>query len=301
MFLAAEHFVKPPEWTWLILAYFFFAGLAGGSYALGTLLRFFGRPADEPAARFAFLLSLPLLVVCPVFLTVDLGRPTEFWHMLINSANGSLNFKYLSPMSVGVWGLSAFGIFSFLSFVEAVVEARYWDTGRAAAYSRVMGGTAGRIVMVLGTVLGLYICAYTGVLLSVSNQPVWSDGWPLGGLFLASALSGSAALLLLAARYRSEMLPSVDGMTAADRYFVILEAILVVLFLVTVFIAGTAAKLFQPIGIVLWLIVLAGIAAPFLLHRRSTSRGGLAPIVSPLIVLAGVLALRAAVIFGAQS
>jgi K+ transporter len=97
------------------------------------------------------------------------------------------------------------------------------------------------------------------------------------------------------------MLPSVDGMTAADRYFVILEAILVVLFLVTVFIAGTAAKLFQPIGIVLWLIVLAGIAAPFLLHRRSTSRGGLAPIVSPLIVLAGVLAVRAAIIFGAQS
>jgi polysulfide reductase chain C len=300
MFLA-EHFVKPPDWTWLILLYFFFAGLAGGSYALGTMLRFFGRPADEPAARFAFLVSLPLLVVCPIFLTVDLGRPTEFWHMLVDSANGSLNFKYLSPMSVGAWALGLFGIFSFLSFVEALVEVRHWETGLAATYRRLLGGAAGRAVMVLGTALGLYICAYTGVLLSVSNQPVWSDGWPLGGLFLASALSGSAALLLLATRYRAEMLPSVDGVTSADRYFVLLEAVLVVLFLVTVFIAGTAAKLFQPVGIVLWLIVLAGIAAPFLLHRRSVSGGGLSPIVSPLVVLAGVLALRAAIIFGAQS
>ena len=38
----AEHFVRAPEWTWYILFYFFFAGLAGGAYALGTLLRFSG-------------------------------------------------------------------------------------------------------------------------------------------------------------------------------------------------------------------------------------------------------------------
>ena len=55
-FLAAEHFVKAPEWTWLILAYFFFAGLAGGCYALGALLRLTGRPGDENASRVAFLL-----------------------------------------------------------------------------------------------------------------------------------------------------------------------------------------------------------------------------------------------------
>ncbi|HEY8760081.1 MAG TPA: NrfD/PsrC family molybdoenzyme membrane anchor subunit [Candidatus Dormibacteraeota bacterium] len=295
----AEHFVKAPEWTWLILAYFFLAGLSGGSYALGTMLRLFGRPSDEPAARFAFLISLPLLVLCPIFLTVDLGRPADFWHMLVNSATGGLNFKYLSPMSVGVWALGIFGVFSFLSFLDALVAARESDSGRRGAYRRLMGGMLGRLVMILGTVFGLFICAYTGVLLSVSNQPVWSDGWPLGGLFLASALSGSAALILLAMRYRAEMLPSVDGVTAADRYFVILEAALVVLFLITVFLAGTVAKLFAPVGILLWLFVLAGIAAPFLMHRQSPGR--LSPIVSPLVVLVGVLALRAVIIFGAQS
>ena len=33
--------------------------------------------------------SLPLLVLCPILLTVDLGRPQDFWHMLVNSASGS--------------------------------------------------------------------------------------------------------------------------------------------------------------------------------------------------------------------
>jgi hypothetical protein len=47
--------------------------------------------------------------------------------------------------------------------------------------------------------------------------------------------------------------------------------------------------------------VLAGIAAPFLIHRRRSDGGRLSPIVSPLLVLAGVLALRAVIIFGAQS
>jgi len=299
--LGAEHFVKAPEWTWLILAYFFLAGLSGGTYALGTMLRLFGRPSDEPAARFAFLISLPLLVLCPVLLTLDLGRPADFWHMLVNSASGGLNFKYLSPMSVGAWALGIFGIFCFLSFLDALLAVRHWDSPTQATYRGFMGGVPGRLVMVLGTAFGLYICAYTGVLLSVSNQPVWSDGWPLGGLFLASALSGSAALLLIATRYRREMLPSVDGVTAADRYFVLLEAALVVLFLVTVFLAGTAAKIFAPVGILLWVIVLAGLAAPFLLHRRAAGSGGLSPLVAPLVVLAGVLALRAAIIFGAQS
>jgi formate-dependent nitrite reductase membrane component NrfD len=300
MFLA-EHFVKAPEWTWLILAYFFLAGLAGGSYSLGAMLRLFGRPSDEPAARFAFLISLPLVVLCPIFLTVDLGRPTEFWHMLVNSASGGLNFKYLSPMSVGAWALGVFGVFSFLSFLDALLVARQSGSGLPAAYRRGMSGVLGRVVMVVGTAFGLFICAYTGVLLSVSNQPVWSDGWPLGGLFLASALSGSAALILLAMRYRAEMLPSVDGVTAADRYFVILEAGLLVLFLITVVLAGTVAKLFAPVGILLWVFVLAGIAAPFLIHRRRSDGGRLSPIVSPLLVLAGVLALRAVIIFGAQS
>ena len=96
-FLAAEHFVQPPQWTWYILFYFFFAGIAGGSYVLATLLRFGSDPRDEPAARLGFYVSLAAIVVCPILLTADLGASwSRFWHMLIDTTpgNGGLNFKY---------------------------------------------------------------------------------------------------------------------------------------------------------------------------------------------------------------
>src|SRR5436190_932885 len=73
MFLAAEHFVRAPDWEWFILGYFFLAGLSGGSYVIATLLRLSGDPRDEPAARIGFYASFLLILLCPVLLTADLG------------------------------------------------------------------------------------------------------------------------------------------------------------------------------------------------------------------------------------
>src|SRR5206468_2887999 len=58
---------------------------------------------------------------------------------------------------------------------------------------------------------------------------------------------------------------------AADRYFVILEAVLIALFLVTVGIAGTIDRVLG-IWLVLWLVVLAGLAAPFAMARWDMAR-----------------------------
>jgi formate-dependent nitrite reductase membrane component NrfD len=287
--LLAEHFVKPPNWEWLILGYFFLAGLSGGCYALGAMMRLFGPRTDAPAARFAFIVAFPLILVCPVLLSVDLGQPARFWHMLLDSGNlPNLNFRYWSPMSVGVWALGLYSIFAFVSFVEALY----------APAREALAGGIGRAVVVVGAVLGFFIAAYTGVLLSVSNQPVWSDGWPLGGLFLASGMSGAAALLVLVARYRPGLEPSLRRISDADRYFVIIEALLLVIFLITVAAAGTLGKLFGAVEIVLWLLVLAGLATPFVGQSRVRA---LTPFVTSVLVLVGVLALRAVVIFGAQS
>src|ERR671910_916152 len=116
----AQHFVRGPEWTWYILGYFFFAGLTGGSYFLASLLRLFGKPEDEPAARVGYYVSFVALLPCPVLLTLDLGQPLRFWHMLVNTTPGELglNFKLWSPMSVGAWALTIFGAFATWSFVQ---------------------------------------------------------------------------------------------------------------------------------------------------------------------------------------
>ena len=295
----AEHFASAPEWQWWILAYFFFGGISGGSYALGTLLRLVGDPRDRSASQLAYIASFIALIPCPIFLMADLGQPLLFWHMLVDaSPGGGLAFRPDSPMSLGSWALLLFGLFSFVSFLGALAER---GTVRALApLARGMAGLPATIWGVIGTGLGFFICGYTGVLLAVSNQPVWSDaGWALGGMFLASALAGAAALLLLLARTRRDVDPDTTvRLEAADRYFVILETILIVLFLVTLAIAGTIGKVLG-VWIVLWLVVIIGLAVPMVMLRSNAARRW-PPVAAPLLALLGVLALRALVIFSAQ-
>jgi formate-dependent nitrite reductase membrane component NrfD len=310
MYLAAEHFVRAPAWTWYILGYFFFAGLTGGCYALATLLRLVGEPRDEAAARIGFYASFVTLLACPVLLTVDLGASwSRFWHMLIDVTPGEqgLNFKYWSPMSVGVWALLIFGLFAAVSALESLVLDRRSRGAATDAPARPIGGVVGRAFNIAGGVLALFIASYTGVLLSVSNQPVWSDTWVLGGLFLASGLSGSAALMSLLMRYRPEAAFSAGRLHEADEYFSILELVLLVAFFITIAVAGTAARTLP--WILLWVLALLGIgsslvAARVRIHPSGGSaiiaRTGTDTLVIYLLVLIGVLALRAAVIFSAQ-
>ena len=307
--MPGEHFVVPPHWEWYILGYFFFAGISGGSFVLGTMLRLWGDDRDVAISRIAFLISFPTLLICPILLTLDLGQPLRFWHFLINDSSGGLAFKSWSPMSVGAWALLIFGVFSVVMFLAALAErdtVRFHTLQPAADFVAAM---AGRVFMVVGAVVGLFVAAYTGVLLAVSNQPVWSDTWALGGIFLASALSGSAASVLLATRNRRDAVATDRKLIEADRYFILLELALIVLFLATL--GGVLSKVLTGGWIFLWVVVLAGTVVPLALHWRATRMKATVPAVgsaaadisllAPVLVLLGVLALRAVIIFSAQA
>ena len=181
-----------------------------------------------------------------------------------------------------------------MSFLGAVGES---GTGALAPVGRLLSGGLGKAWSIVGTVFGLFIAGYTGVLLAASNEPVWSDaGWFLGGLFLASALTGSAALLLAVAAWRRAADAGTTArLEAADRNFAALEALVLVLFVASVVVAGTFDKLLG-VWSVLWVLVLIGLLTPFVMKRL-----GRWPMAGPVIALLGVAALRALVIFGAQS
>jgi formate-dependent nitrite reductase membrane component NrfD len=308
----AEHFAGPPDWTWYIVPYFFLAGLAGGCYAVATLLRLRGERADEPAARLGYYAAFGTFLLCPVLLTLDLTKPQRFWHMLWNTTPGAqgFNFKYWSPMSLGSWALVLFGLFVTVSFLEALVRDGVLRRPLAARAVRLLDGTPGKAWNLVGALLGTFIAGYTGVLLAVSNQPVWSDSWALGGLFLASGLSGSAALLLLLTRYRRDTQASAGAFELCERLFTLLEFALLVLFALTLIAAGTLDDAFGFPWILLWLVAFAGLVPGLrglLTARLAVTAEGtlvaqpvLAWAVAPALVLAGVLALRAAVILSAQ-
>ena len=160
-----------------------------------------------------------------------------------------------------------------------------------------MSGGFGRLLMIVGAVLGLFIAGYTGVLISVSNQPVWSDTWTLGGLFLASGLSVAAAALVILARGRSDTASTEGKLSRADAFFILLELVLLVAFFVTL--GALASRLLAPRWLVLWALVAIGTIIPLAMTRMRSGRRG-APVLAGLLVLIGGLALRIVVIFGAQ-
>jgi formate-dependent nitrite reductase membrane component NrfD len=308
-----QHFAGPPDWLWYILFYFFLAGLSGGSYVLATLLRLRGRPSDEPMARIGYYAAFPPMVIAPFLLALDLNQPLRFWHMLWNTTPGDQgpNFKIVSPMSVGAWALVVFGAIATVSFVEALVLDGKLRLPVIKRLVGLLGGRFGRLLNMVGLIFGLFIAGYTGVLLAVSNQPVWSDGWTLGGLFLASGLSGSAALMLLLARYRPESRSSTDMLTISERLYSLLELVLLAVFVVTLIAAGTQGEVFEPAWLPLWLVAIAGLVPGLygLLNDRLSA--GRTPgateavatrhwLLVPVLVLCGVLALRAVVIFPVQ-
>jgi formate-dependent nitrite reductase membrane component NrfD len=309
---ASEHFAGPPHWTWYILVYFFLAGLAGGSYFLATLLRYWGTPGDEPVARLGFYVPFPATLIGLLMLTLDLKQPLRFWHMLFNTTPGQfgLNFNSRTPMSVGVWALLVGSLFAFVSFVDTLVRDGRLRNRLARRLAALLEGGAGKAWNVAGSALYLFIAGYTGVLLAVSNQPVWSDSWALGGLFLASGLAGSAALLLLLTRYRPGTESSRAVLEISERIFTVLELVLLVVVFLTLIDDGTFGKAVDFPWILLWLVALAGMLPSLrdlAVRRLRVSPGGAVvagrvPVwVAAWLVLAGVLALRAAVIFSAQS
>jgi formate-dependent nitrite reductase membrane component NrfD len=328
-----QHFAGSPHWTWYILSYFFFAGLAGGSYFIASLFRLRSQRVDEPAVRLGYYVSFVALLPCPVMLILDLGSPLRFWHMMWNTTPGEpgLNFKWWSPMSVGVWALLVFGAFATVSFVEALVRDQRLRLSFARRAVRLLDGVFGKLFTALGAVLGLFLAGYTGVLLSVSNQPVWSDTWALGGLFLASGLSGSAALLLFLLRYRTGVSDasrsdarahaqaSAEPLVVSERLYAFLELALIVVFALTLIPAGAFDAAFGLPWTFLWLVALAGLVpgvGGLLTSRLAVTPEGVAvPVHSTVsagvsaarsvatagLVLLGILALRAAVIFSIQA
>ncbi len=212
-----------PHWTWYIIPYFFVGGVAGGAYFLAAVLEWFGRPEDRPVIRTGYALAFWGAVLSGLLLTLDLGRSLRFWHMIFQSEHfPSLMFKSWSPISFGAWAILLFGACAFVSW-----------------YSDKSGAVFSRLVAAVGGLLGFFVAGYTGVLLSVTNRPIWADSPWLGALFLASGASTGAAALALFAPGRGAAQSSLRWLSSFDTQALVVELLLLIVFFVSL---GSVAK-----------------------------------------------------------
>ena len=291
--MSSTFFTASPHWRWLILAYFFLGGLAGGSYALATLLDLFGKGRDRRLVHLGYLIAFPLVGLCGLVLTVDLGRPERFWHMLIQSETLRPMIKTYSPMSLGAWALLCFGGCALLSFVAVLAERGWlgWPLLRRLSPPAFVG----RLVTVVGALLGFYVAGYTGVLLSVTNRPIWADTTLLGLTFLISAASTSAALLILLGSWGGASDDSIDALERFDASVLVLEAVVIAALIASL--GRIATVWLNGWGLLLAGMVLGGIALPLYVRFRGW---GPRRAIGPALVLLGGLILRAVIIFSSD-
>ena len=174
---ASREPVKPVPWHGLVVWDMFANGLTTGLFLVAALCEFMWPDEFGPVARFAYPLALVLLTIDLVLLVLDLGDPLRFHHML-------RVFKPSSPMSLGVWSLTAYslplGIVAVLGFLP---ETALVETIRKTA-------------VVLGIVPAFLSAVYKGVLLSTSSQPGWRNARWLGASHTTGAIVLGAAEMI---------------------------------------------------------------------------------------------------------
>ncbi|MFL5893942.1 MAG: NrfD/PsrC family molybdoenzyme membrane anchor subunit [Thermoleophilaceae bacterium] len=172
--------IKEPIWKPEIPIYFFTGGLAGASAGLAFAARVSG---NDRLARVATGNAFAGVVLSPLLLISDLGKPSRFLNML-------RVFKVTSPMSIGSWLLAAEG---GLLTVSTAHEFLGWFPRPVA-----------RIAAAIAALFGMPLSTYTAALIANTAVPVWhEDRKELPFVFAGGAAvsAGAAAVLLTDARH----------------------------------------------------------------------------------------------------
>ncbi len=161
-------------WGFPIALYFWLVGASAGSFVISTLGWVFGIRKYKPIAFFASNTAIVALLIVPVLLIIDAGKPYRFLHLFIFA-------HWSAPM---VWG-------SFLIMIYPIAMGfySYFVYHKNQSRARVLG--------ILAIVLALSTHWYTGVVMQLnpSRLPNHTSVAPL--LFLTGAYVSGIGLLIL--------------------------------------------------------------------------------------------------------
>jgi formate-dependent nitrite reductase membrane component NrfD len=165
--------LKQPVWIWSIPAYFYVGGVAGVGAALGAAAQLMAPESMRGLVKRARWTAMLGGAVSAALLVHDLGRPERFLNML-------RVFRVSSPMSMGSWILSGFS--------TAAGAAAILPYG--PKFLRPLGELGG----LAAGLFGLGLSGYTGVLISQTAVPVWTESYRTNPvLFLASGTAAAAS------------------------------------------------------------------------------------------------------------
>lgn len=277
--------VKEHTWTWEIPVYFWLGGIGSGAHVVTTIARLVGND-DKAFIRAGRYITLITMLLSPILLIMDLGRPERFYNML-------RIVKWRSPMSMGTWGLSAFASLTGLVAASQVAEDGLLGRNILARFLAVLPD---RLIGVLAMPFGLFVGAYTGVLIALTSVPIWARNAVLmGPLFIASAMStGLSAISLVLHVLNAGEEKTLERLRRAEKGSLLLEGGLLA---ASLYKMGPWGKPLRTGRLGAWFFggtVIGGLLAPFTLLQGRESRGR--SLLASLLVLAGGYLLRRTII-----
>jgi formate-dependent nitrite reductase membrane component NrfD len=282
--------IKHAHWTWQIPVYFWIGGIGAGVHLFSTVAQLLGHE-DRALIRTSRYTVLLTMILSPILLIWDLGRPERFYNML-------RIVKLRSPMSTQSWSLFIFGNLGGMLAVRQAAEDGL--LGRGVLSRLVMRLIPERLLSILALPFGLFVGFNTGNLISATSVPMWARNWMLmAPTFLTSGLSTALSLLSLVLHLgHSGEKKTLRALRRAEKATLVIEGALFAASLARMsrwskpLFSRKVAPLFVGGGI------LAGIVAPMALLFGRETRGK--SLLASTLVLLGGLAFRFAMILGGR-
>jgi len=283
--------IKRAHWTWQVPIYFWLGGIGAGTQLLATVAQLLGHE-DEALKRVSRYTVLATMVLSPVLLIWDLGRPERFYNMM-------RILKLRSPMSTQSWSLLAFGNLGGLIAARQAAEdgLLLGDNFLSRLVIRLIPA---RLLTVLALPFGLFVGFNTGNLISATSVPIWARNWMLmGPTFLTSGLSTALSWLSLVLHMtRSGEAKTLRVLHRAEKAVILIEAALIAASLIRM--SRWSKPLFSKEVAPLFVggTLIGGILAPMALLFGRESR--LKSILASVLALAGGLTFRFAIVKGGR-
>lgn len=190
--------LKPSIYNWIIGLYLFVGGLGGSAQIMATLADWVGGQRRQRQVRAGRYIALISALIGPGLLVADLKKPLRFYNML-------RIFRPTSAMSIGVYILSAFSVFTGLI---AACQFLY-DRTKHHFFA-----TVAHLAGIPAALAGIGMSIYTGTLLAATSIPLWTHSPRLlAMLFGSSAMNTATAVLKLVSDDEAQTLTAVSLVT----------------------------------------------------------------------------------------
>jgi formate-dependent nitrite reductase membrane component NrfD len=193
--------------------------------------------------------------------------------------------------------LTLFGAVTFISFVDMLVARGTFTLGPWRRDHTIHGTGLGLVLTIVGALLAVAVGAYSGVLLSVTNIPGWTNSVLIGAVYVATSLRTGVAGVVLVQTLRGRPDADLIALQGTSTWLIVWWLVMMVAFFATL---GDASRFFLvglPLLAMILAIILGGLVPLGLRFMRHTAGTAIA---SAGLVLLGGLLVRYAIVMGPQ-